>query len=59
MIDSFLDKLELCDVEFYPGGRTYSYLAESDGYSIGDLVVVLACKDNHDATVMIVANNPY
>lgn len=59
MIDSFLDKFELCDVEFYPGGRTYSYLAENDCYSVGDLVVVNAGKDNHEATVRIVTKKPY
>lgn len=59
MSDSPNAKLKLCDVEFYPGGRTYSYFAEEGRYSVGDLVVVNAGKDNHEATVRIVAKKPY
>ncbi len=59
MSDSPNAKLKLCDVEFYPGGRTYSYFAEEGRYSVGDLVVVNAGKDNHEATVRIVVQKPY
>ncbi len=53
------DNVELCSVEFFANGRMYSYLAENDYYSVGDLVVVCAGKDNHEATVRIVAKKPY
>ena len=52
-------RYELCDVEFLPGGRTYSYLAEAECYSVGDLVVVCAGRDNYEATVRIVAKRPF
>ncbi len=52
-------RYELCDVEFLPGGRTYSYLAEAGCYSVGDLVVVCAGRDNHEATVRIAAKRPF
>ena len=44
----------LLEVEFSPGGKHYSYLADSDAYATGTYVVVLAGKDNHEATVRIV-----
>jgi len=47
-------KKVLLEVEFSPGGKHYSYLADSDAYATGDYVVVLAGKDNHEATVRIV-----
>ena len=42
-----------CNVEFEEGGRTYCYLADSDEYSVGDLVVVPAGRDNHEAVARI------
>ena len=59
MSDILEGKKTICDVEFYPGGRTYSYIAEEGRYSVGDLVVVTAGKDNHEATVRIVTKKPY
>ena len=52
-------RYELCDVEFLPGGRTYSYLAEVGCYSVGNLVVVCAGRDNHEVTVRITAKRPF
>ena len=59
MSDIFGDKKAICDVEFHPGGRSYSYIAEEGRYSVGELVVVYAGKDNHEATVRIVGKKPY
>lgn len=42
-----------CNVEFEDGGRTYCYLADGDEYCEGDLVVVPAGSDNHEAVVRI------
>lgn len=42
-------------VEFVPGGKTYGYLADSDSFSEGDIVVVCAGKDNHESAVRIVS----
>lgn len=42
-----------CNVEFEDGGWTYCYLADSDEYCEGDLVVVPAGSDNHEAVVRI------
>ena len=42
-----------CNVEFGDGGRTYCYLADSDNYEEGDLVVVPAGPDNREAVVRI------
>lgn len=42
-----------CNVEFEDGGRTYCYLADSDDFCEGDLVVVPAGPDNHEAVVRI------
>ncbi|MDE7360430.1 MAG: hypothetical protein K2N38_00675 [Oscillospiraceae bacterium] len=45
--------LIFCNVTFEDGGQTYSYIADSDDYCEGDLVVVPAGKDNHEAVVII------
>ena len=42
-----------CNVMFENGGRTYCYLADSDDYRVGDLVVVPAGPDNHEVVVSI------
>lgn len=42
-----------CNVLFENGGHTYCYLADSDEFCEGDLVVVPAGPDNHEAVVMI------
>lgn len=42
-----------CNVKFEDGGRTYCYLADSDEYSEGDLVVVPTGADNREAVVRI------
>lgn len=49
----------ICDVEFYPGGKTYCYIADDDSYNVDDMVLVPAGKDNHEAVVKIVAKNVY
>lgn len=43
----------ICNVQFGDGGPTYCYLADSDDYAEGDLVVVPAGKNNHEAVVRI------
>ncbi len=48
-----LSDYTFCNVEFEEGGRTYCYLADSDEYSVGDLVVVPAGRDNHEAVARI------
>lgn len=42
-----------CSVSFEDGGRNYSYLARDDSYAAGDLVVVPAGRDNHEAVARI------
>lgn len=42
-----------CNVEFESGGRTYCYLADSDEYNEGDLVIVPAGLNNHEVVVKI------
>lgn len=46
-------ELIFCNVQFEDGGSTYCYLADSDDYDEGDLVVVKAGKDNHEAVVRV------
>ena len=55
MSDQTNKEVTLLMVEFVPGGRTYSYISESDSFSEGDIVVVRAGKDNHESTVRIVS----
>lgn len=43
------------NVEFTPGGKTYSYVADDEVFNIGDMVIVCAGKDNHETVVRIVA----
>ena len=45
--------LIFCKVTFEDGGQTYTYIADSDDYYEGDLVVVPAGQDNHEAVVRI------
>lgn len=42
-----------CNVVFEEGGRTYCYLADSDDYCEGDLVVAPAGPENREAVVRI------
>lgn len=42
-----------CHVIFEEHGKTYCYMADSDEYCEGDLVVVPAGSDNHEAVVRI------
>ena len=44
--------LIFCNVVFTDGGKEYCYLADED-YNVGDLVIVPAGSDNHDAVVRI------
>ena len=48
-----------CDVSFEEGGKTYCYIADTDEFCVGDLVVVPAGADNHKAVVTIEAINYY
>ena len=48
-----LSDFTFCNVEFEEGGQTYCYLADSDEYCVGDLVVVPAGRDNHEAVARI------
>lgn len=45
--------LIFCHVSFEEGGHTYTYLADTDDYEVGDFVVVPAGEDNHEAVVRI------
>lgn len=45
--------LIFCNVTFEDDGQTYSYIADSDDYCEGDLVIVPAGRDNHEAVVRI------
>ena len=53
------DDLIYCSVEFSDGGKHYYYLADSDDYKAGDLVVVPAGSGNHEAVVRIVSIEHY
>ena len=46
-----------CEVSFEEGGKTYCYIADTDEFCVGDLVVVPAGADNHNAVVRIEAVN--
>ena len=48
-----------CDVSFEEGGKTYCYIADTDEFCVGDLVVVPAGADNHKTVVTIEAINYY
>ncbi len=43
-----------CSVIFGEGYKSYYYLKDDDSIEVGDFVIVLAEKDNHDAVVEIV-----
>ena len=45
--------LVFCNAVFEDGGRTYCYIADSDDYSEGDLVVVPTGRENREAVVRI------
>ena len=49
----------LYDVEFVPGGKTYTYIAEKDVYSDGEIVVVNVGANNREAVVRIVAKKDF
>jgi len=46
-------ELIFCNVIFEEGGKTYCYLADTDDYEKGELVIVPAGEDNHEAVVRI------
>lgn len=48
----------ICDVEFTPGGKTYSYIADDEPFNVGDMVIVCAGMDNHETVVRIVSKRP-
>ncbi len=45
----------ICNVEFAPGGKTYSYVADDEVFNVGDMVIVCAGKDNHETVARIVS----
>ena len=45
------------NVQFTPKGKTYSYISDENSFNVGDVVIVCAGKDNHEATVRIVSKN--
>lgn len=49
------NKYMLYEVEFFPGGKTYSYISDKDSFSKGDIVIVNAGSNNHETAVRIVA----
>ena len=46
------------NVQFTPNGKPYSYISEEDSFNVGDVVIVCAGKDNHEAAVRIVSKRP-
>ena len=50
-----MGRLLICDVEFTPGGETYSYVADDESFNVGDMVIVCAGNDNHETVVRIVS----
>lgn len=48
-----------CDVTFEEGGKKYCYIADTDEFCVGDLVIVPAGVDNHKTVVKIEAVNYY
>ena len=55
MADSLENKMIICNVEFAPAGKTYSYVADDEVFNVGDMVIVCAGKDNHETVVRIVS----
>ena len=53
------NKYMLYEVEFFPGGKTYSYISDKDSFSKGDIVIVNAGSNNHETTVRIVAKKEF
>ena len=49
-----MTKINIVDVEFTAGGKQYSFIADSDSYSAGDVVVVSVGKNNQEAIARIV-----
>ena len=47
------------NVQFTPKGKSYSYISDEDSFNVGDVVIVCAGKDNHEAAVRIVDKSPY
>ena len=43
------------NVQFKPKGKSYSYISDEDSFNVGDVVIVCAGKDNHEAAVRIVS----
>ena len=43
------------NVQFTPKGKSYSYISDEDSFNVGDVVIVCAGKDNHEAAVRIVS----
>lgn len=43
-----------CSVEFDEGNKSYYYIADEDGISVGDYVVVPVGKDNYHSVAEVV-----
>lgn len=50
-------EIVFCDVSFEEGGKTYCYIADTDDFCLGDLVLVPAGEDNEEKIVRIEAIN--
>lgn len=48
-------KMTVYNVQFTSDGKTYSYISDKDSFNVGDVVIVCAGKDNHEAAVRIVS----
>ena len=51
-------KMIIYNVQFTPKGKPYSYISDDDSLNVGDVVIVCAGKDNHEAAVRIVSKRP-
>ena len=58
-LDRSEDELIYCSVEFSSGGKTYSYIADTDEYAAGDLVVVPVGQGNRETVARIVSIGHY
>lgn len=59
MPDETQNKYMLYEVEFLPGGKTYSYISDKGSFSKGDIVIVNAGSNNHETAVRIVAKKEF
>ena len=55
--ESRIIKMIFYNVQFTPKGKNYTYISDEDSFNAGDVVIVCAGKDNHEAAVWIVSKN--